>query len=85
MFNLSIGKDYYKPTLVKSGYNNNYVQYESRGGKILTIKEYLALISQFLAELIEEYKLKGEWKFQLTAKILMKYVLCIRKAIISKL
>ena len=69
MFNLSIGKDYYKPTLVKSGYNNNYVHYESKGDRILTIKEYLASIAQFLAELIEEYKLKGEWKIQLTAEI----------------
>ena len=69
MFNLSINKDYYKPELVKSGYNSNYVQYESKGYRILTIKKYLALIAQFLAELIEEYKIKGEWKIQLTAEI----------------
>ena len=25
LFKLSISKDYYKPTFVKSGYNNNYV------------------------------------------------------------
>ena len=31
----------YKPTLVKSGYNSNYTQYESKGDKILTVKEYL--------------------------------------------
>ena len=29
LFKLSIDKDCYKPTLVKSGYNNNYVQYEN--------------------------------------------------------
>ena len=69
MFNLSIDKDYYKPTLVKRGYNDNYIQYESRGDKILTIKEYHVLIEQLLAELIEEYKLKGESKMQLTAEI----------------
>ena len=69
LFNLSIDKDYYKPTLVKRGYNDNYIQYESRGDKILTIKEYHALIEQLLAELIEEYKLKGESKMQLTAEI----------------
>ena len=40
------------------------VQYESKGDKILALKEYLALI-----ELIEEYKLKGEWKVQLTIEI----------------
>ena len=31
LFKLSIDKDHYKPILVKSGYNNNYVQYESKG------------------------------------------------------
>ena len=34
----------YKPTLVKSGYKNNYIQYESKGDNILTVEEYLALI-----------------------------------------
>ena len=38
LFKLSIDKDYYKPILVKSGYNNNYIQYESKGDKILTLK-----------------------------------------------
>ena len=44
LFKLSINKDYYKPILVKSGYNGNYVQYESKGDKILILEEYLALI-----------------------------------------
>ena len=61
MFKLSIDKDYYKPILVKSGYNNNY--------KILTLKEYLALIERYLRKLINYYKNKGEWKLQLTAEI----------------
>ena len=69
MFKLSIDKDYYKPILVKSGYNNNYVQYESRGDKILTLKEYLDLIEKYLKKLINYYKNKGEWKVQLIAEI----------------
>ena len=69
LFKLSIGKDYYKPILIKSDYNNNYTQYESKGDKILTVKEYLALIEQYLRELINYYKNKGEWKLQLTAEI----------------
>ena len=69
MFKLSIDKDYYKSILVKSVYNNNYIQYESKGDKILTLKEYLALIEQYLKELINYYKNKGEWKLQLTAEI----------------
>ena len=67
LFKSSIDKDYYKPTLVKSGYNNNYAQYESRGDKILTVKEYLGLIEPYLADMINDYKNKGEWKIQLTA------------------
>ena len=69
LFKLPIGKDYYKPILVKSGYNNIYIQYESKGDKILTLKEYLALIEQYLRELINDYKNKGEWKVQLIANI----------------
>ena len=62
MFKLSIDKDHYKPILVKSGYNNNYIQYESKGDKMLTLKGYLALIEKYLRELINYYKNKGEWK-----------------------
>ena len=53
----------YKPTLVKSGYNNNYIQYESKGDNILTIEEYLALIEPYLRELINDYKIKVNGKF----------------------
>ena len=69
MFKLSIDKNYYKPILVKSGYNNNYIQYESKGDKILTLKEYLALIEKYLRKLINYYKNKGEWKVLLIAEI----------------
>ena len=69
LFKLSIDNDHYKLILAKSGYNNNYIQYESKGDKILTSKEYLALIEQYLRELINYYKNKGEWKLQLIAEI----------------
>ena len=59
----------YKPTIVKSGYNNNYIEYRSKGDKLLTIEEYLALIEPYLRELISNHKSKGEWKIQLTAQI----------------
>ena len=55
-----IDKDYYQPKLNKSGHNKNYAQYECKGDKILSLKEYLNLIEKYLRELIEEYKLKGE-------------------------
>ena len=59
----------YKPTIVKRGYNNNYIEYRSEGDKLLTVEEYLALIEPYLRELINDYKSKGEWKIQLTAQI----------------
>ena len=69
LFKLSIDKDHYKPILVKSGYNNNYIQYESKGDKVLTIQEYLALIEKYLRKLIIYYKNEGDWKIQLIAEI----------------
>ena len=59
----------YKPTIVKSGYNNNYIEYRSEGDKLLTVEEYLALIKPYLRKLINDYKSKGEWKIQLAAQI----------------
>ena len=68
LFKPSIDKDYYKPVLVKSGYNNNFVKYESKGDKILSIQEYLALIEMYFKKLINQYKKEGEWKIQLIAE-----------------
>ena len=69
LFKTSISKDQYKPKLVNSGYNNDYVEYESRGDRILSIREYLTLIEKYLRELINQYKNEGEWKVQLSAEI----------------
>ena len=69
LFKLSVNEDYYKPTLAKSGYDNNYTQYESKGDRILTIQEYFTLIEKYLRELINLYKNEGEWKIQSTAEI----------------
>ena len=65
LFKISI----YKPTIVKSGYNNNYIEYRSEGDKLLTIEEYLNLIEPYLRQLISDHKNKDEWKIQLTAQI----------------
>ena len=69
LFKLSVDKDHYKPVLVKSGYNNSYVQYKSKGDKILSIQEYLALTEKYLRKLIIQYKKEGVWKIQLIAEI----------------
>ena len=49
---------FYKPTIVKSSYNNNYIEYRSEGDKLLTIEEYLNLIEPHLRELINDHKKK---------------------------
>ena len=69
LFKLSANEDYYKPKLTKSGYDGNYTQYESKGDRILSIQEYLALIEKYLRKLRNQYKNEGEWKIQLTAEI----------------
>ena len=58
-----------EPTKVKSGYNNDYIEYRTKGVDILTIEEYLNLTVPFLKKLINDHKNKGEWKIQLTAQI----------------
>ena len=46
----------YKPAIVRSGYNNIYIEYRSKGDKLLTVEEYLALIEPYLRELINDHK-----------------------------
>ena len=69
LFDLSIDEDYYRPMIVKSAFNNNYIQYESNGDKILTIEEYLNMIEPYLVDMINDYKNKGDWKIQLALEI----------------
>ena len=69
LFKSSANEDYYKPKLTKSGYDGNYTQYESKGDKILSIQEYLALTEKYLRKVINQYKKEGEWKIQLIAEI----------------
>ena len=59
----------YKPILIRTGFNNNYLEYGSEGSNSLSFTEYLDLIKPYLEDLINEKKNKGEWKLQLTAKI----------------
>ena len=58
LFKISI----YKPTIVKSGYDNNYIEYRSEGDTLLTIEEYLNLIESNLRELINDHKTKANGK-----------------------
>ena len=59
----------YEPVLIKSGFDNNYLEYMSNGNNSLSFNEYLELIKPYLYDLINVYKAKGEWKLQLSAEI----------------
>ena len=59
----------YEPVLIKSGFDNNYLEYMSNGNNSLSFNEYLELIKPYLYDLINVYKAKGEWELQLSAEI----------------
>ena len=59
----------YEPVLIKSGFDNNYLEYISNGNDSLSFNEYLELIKPYLYDLINVHKDKGEWKIQLSAEI----------------
>ena len=71
LFDLSVSEDYYKPIVINNAFNNNYIQYESKGDKdkILTIREYLNTIRPYLVDMINYHKNQSEWKIQLSAEI----------------
>ena len=62
LFDLSIDEDYYKPIITNGAFNNNYIQYESKGNKdkILTPSEYLDMIRLYLSDIIKDRKTQGE-------------------------
>ena len=64
-------EDYYKPIIVNGALNNNYIQYESKWDKdkILTVHECLDMIRLSFVDMINDHKIKSEWKLQLTAAI----------------
>ena len=72
LFDLSIDEDYYKPIIVNGAFNNNYIQYKSKGnkGKILTPIEYLDMIRPYLSDMINDHKTQGEWRIHSDNKII---------------
>ena len=93
LFDLSADRYYYKPVIINGAFNNNYIQYESKGnnGKIVTVGKYLDIVRPYLRDIINDHKIKSEWKTQLTIafilfllnQILVRFVSCIQK--LSKL
>ena len=66
-----IDEDYHKPIIVNSAFGNNYIRYESKGDKdkVLAVNEYLDIIRPHLVDMINDHKIKGKWKIQLTVEI----------------
>ena len=64
LFDLSIDENYYKPIIINGAFNNNYIQYESKGDKdkILTPSEYLDMIRPYLSDIINYHKIQSKWR-----------------------
>ena len=62
-----INENYYKPIKTKGAFNNNYLEYESRGEKHknLSPEDYFDLIRPYLRNMKNNHKTHGEWKIQL--------------------
>ena len=75
LFNELDEVDYYEPKEVKSAFNGNYVLYESKGDKDnkLALCEYFDIIRPYLKDMIDNHKARGEWKMQLTMRIIFAF------------
>ena len=62
-------EDYYEPQKIKTCFEGNYIEYESKGDKDkrLSIEEYLNMIRPYLSNIIHEDK--DGWKIQLTIEV----------------
>ena len=57
-----IDKDYYKPIKTNGAFNDDYMEYESKGDKDrnLSLEYYLNIIRPFLKDMINNHKTHGE-------------------------
>ena len=62
LFDCSIDEDFYKPIMRNSAFDNNYIQYGSKGNKdkILTVNEYLDIIRPYSRGIINDHKTQTE-------------------------
>ena len=58
-------KGYYKPIKTNGAFNDNYIEYESRGDKDknLSLEDYLNIIKSFLKDMINNIRLMENGKF----------------------
>ena len=73
LFNELNKVDCYEPKKVKSAFNGSYVLYESKGynDSKLSIYEYFDIIRPYVRDMIDNHKAIGEWKIQLTMRIVL--------------
>ena len=85
-----IDENYYKPIRTKRAFDNNYIEFESKGDKDKNLlpKEYLDMIRPYLGDIINDHKAQfGELKMLLAMsiffllKILMRPVICMQRVI----
>ena len=64
-------EDYSKSIKTEGTFDDNYIEYESKGDKDknLSLKGYLYIIIPYLRDIINTHKTLGEWKIQLSMKI----------------
>ena len=72
LFNEVNEKDYYEPKEIKSAFDGSYILYENSGDKDakLALWEYFDKIRPYLKDMIDDFKSKGEWKMQITMRII---------------
>ena len=71
LFNKINEEDYYEPIKTKFAFDDDYIEYESRGDKDnnLSLVEYLNIIRLYLRDMIDNHKTHSEWKIQLIMRI----------------
>ena len=72
LLDLPIDEDDCKPIITNVAFNNNYIQYGSKGdkAKILTPSEYLDMIRPYLSDIINNHKTQGGLRIHLDNAII---------------
>ena len=72
LLDLPIDEDDCKPIITNVAFNNNYIQYGSKGdkAKILTPSEYLDMIRPYLSDIINNHKTQGGLRIHLDNTII---------------
>ena len=71
LFNEITKEKQYEPLEIKSAFDSNYTEYESKGDNNgnLSLYEYLNIIRPYLRDMIDNHKANSGWKIQFVMKI----------------